>query len=352
MYQSSNLRHFFVFFLIHIILVESTNAQVDSSVIQHKLFENEAILKIRIEGDLNRLIKKKEKEEYVPGVCQFLWSNGDVTEQSFKFKARGYYRNANCYFPPIMLNYRPDSLKTLDGTYGKIKLVTHCYDSKIYIDYILKEYLIYKLYEIISPFSLKSQLADIEYHDTGKKEKHEHNLGFIIEPISALCARLDLTEIKGKYFSDAEINSLEADRVALFMYMIGNTDWRIKSGHNIKFVKIKDHRINKVRVVPYDFDHSGFINTNYAKPSEWSTAESVRERDYIGKCRLTDEYYDILIEDFLNVEDEIYRTIAEFDHLEQKSRNRLIDYIEDFYKELRKPETFKKKLHISCMEKY
>ncbi len=90
----------------------------------------------------------------------------------------------------------------------------------------------------------------------------------MIEPIEALCNRMNALEIKTAYFKDSEINSLDADRIALFMYMIGNTDWRIKGGHNIKFIKPLTHKILQVTPVPYDFDHSGFINTGYAKPSE------------------------------------------------------------------------------------
>lgn len=316
------------------------------------IFEGEEKLRLKLSADFTSLLKNKEDENYIPALISIRFSKKEAFERELRVKPRGYYRKMNCGFPPLMLNFKPDTLIAADGKYVKIKLVSHCYDSDTYMNYVLKEFLIYKLYALLSPYSLRVRLADVEYVDTGKRERNVNQLGFLIEPMDVFCERTDVIEIEGKYFDDAEINELEADRVAIFMYMIGNTDWRIKSGHNIKFLKIKNHRVEEVVPVPYDFDHAGLINTNYALPSEWSEAERVTERDYTGRCRTFDTNYDVLIEDFLTVKEKMFQTINEFEYLEEKQRKRVFKFVEDFYEELEKPERFKRNLHNSCMDRY
>ncbi|MCU4173705.1 hypothetical protein J1N11_01360 [Marinilabiliaceae bacterium N1Y90] len=330
----------------------SSLAQVEKETGRNSLFEGEEKLQIKLSADFTSLLKNKEDENYIPALISIRFSKKDAFERELRLKPRGYYRKMNCGFPPLMLNFKPDTLIVDDGKYVKVKLVSHCYDSDTYRDYVLKEYLIYKLYALISPYSLRVRMADIEYRDTGKRERNVDQLGFLIEPMDVFCERTDVIEIEGKYFNDAEINELEADRVAIFMYMIGNTDWRIKSGHNIKFLKIKNHRKEEVVPVPYDFDHAGLINTSYALPSEWSEAERVTERDFTGRCRTFDTNYDVLIEDFLKVKEQMLKTINEFEYLELKQRKRVFKFVEDFYEELEKPERFKRNLHNSCMDRY
>nr|WP_319400138.1 hypothetical protein [uncultured Carboxylicivirga sp.] len=317
------------------------------------LFDETSLLKITLKSDFTQLIRNKNNEEiYYNGECTIHWSDTFIDEKNIRIKARGYFRRLNCYFPPLMLNFKPDSLKTADGTYAKVKLVTHCQKSKIYIDYIFKEYLIYRIYELLSPYALKTRLVQVNYIDRGKRTRHAQSIGFLIEPIDVLCQRTNSIELKSKNFNLSEVNNLEADRVALFMYMIGNTDWRIKSGHNIKFIKPNNFKILKVTPVPYDFDLSGLINASYAHPSEWSVAESVTERDFLGKCRINEDNYYELISDFIDNKDLIYQTILDFEWLEQKKRKSLLKYIDSFFDELDKPDRFIKKLNSTCMEDY
>ena len=91
----------------------------------------------------------------------------------------------------------------------------------------------------------------------------------------------------------------DADRAAMFQYMISNTDWRIKSGHNTKFMKSLTEVTPKVFPVPYDFDFSAFVDAAYAFPQEWSNTETLYQRDYLGYCRSDDNEYLKIISLFL-----------------------------------------------------
>ena len=76
------------------------------------------------------------------------------------------------------------------------------------------------------------------------------------------------------------------------------------------------------------------------------------QRDYIGFCRKDDATYDVLIEEFLEAEEKLYKTISEFEWLSEKERDKMLDFVKGFYDELSKPERFKRYLHTNCMDRY
>jgi hypothetical protein len=61
--------------------------------------------------------------------------------------------------------------------------------------------------------------------------------------------------------------------------MIGNTDWSVPYLHNIRLFDTGGARLQPV---PYDFDHAGIVEANYARPAEQLPIHSVRQRMYRG----------------------------------------------------------------------
>lgn len=326
-------------------------AQELSQKVYPSFFNSEEVMRMSLYFDISTHIRKKS-ETYCASKVVFYYAQNDSVELDVRCRARGNYRKDNCFFPPVMMNFRPDTLFTEDGYITKLKLVTHCINNKAYKEYMLEEYLIYKLWELISPYALRTRLCDIQYFDVGERGRGYQALGFLIEPVYVMTQRTNTIEVQGEYFKDHEINAMDADRVAFFNYMIGNTDWRIKSGHNILFIKRFGHRRQEVTSIPYDFDHAGFVNASYAKPSEWSRAKQVTERDYTGRCRDYDDNYYVLIEEFLAVEEQVYETILNFEHLDLKDRKHLHRFVEGFYRSIKKPENFIRLIHSNCMDRY
>ena len=155
-------------------------------------------------------------------------------------------------------------------------------------------------------------------------------------------------EIEGEFVKAENVIEEEADKVALFQYMIGNTDWRIKSGHNTKFMKSITRVSQKVTPVPYDFDYAGFVGTHYSHPQEWTSIETVKEREYMGYCRNNDEAYLKTIKHFLDKKAEILNTIESFTYLSERERKELIKYIEGFYSLLDNQDRFINILKDQC----
>jgi hypothetical protein len=231
---------------------------------------------------------------------------------------------------------------------NKIKVVTHCTTGKNNDNIVLKEYLVYKLYNILTEKSFRVRLLDITYIDTGKKQQQYRETGFAIEPVDLVAKRLNCVLVDPMVVRGVNIVEEDADRSALFQYMISNTDWRFKSGHNTKFMKSLTDITSKVIAVPYDFDFSGFVDASYAFPQSWSTSESLFQRDYLGYCRDNDEFYMKSIELFLSKKDQIMKMISTFSLLPEKERKGVEQFTEEFFKEAKDPKDLISTLKREC----
>ena len=313
-----------------------------------RIFEEESPLNLTLKYDVTSFIKNKIKGEYLDAELIIDYCNSSITK-NIRLKARGNNRREQCFFPPIYLNFTTDPINSneLKGV-KKIKLVTHCSGSKSYTNYILKEYLVYKLYNILTDHSFRVRLLNMKYIDIGKRGRNYERFGILIEPLDLLIKRTHSIEIESSVVRGNYVIEEEADLVAVFQYMIGNTDWRIKGGHNTKYMKSLTQVTDKISPIPYDFDFSGFVYTNYSHPQEWTSIESVTQREYCGYCRDSDEEYLKIIEIFINKKHEILETINSFSYLSERERASLIKYIDKFYDLAEQPKRFLYVLKREC----
>lgn len=350
-----------VWLLVVFLIGFSVTAQEDSVYLssindtldEHsRLFEDQEPLVVTLRYDISSFIKQKAKteERYFPAEWIIHLSDTDSIVKNIRVKARGNFRKQHCPFPPIHLNFKTDRIHA-DGyeDVNKIKLVTHCRSSKINEQYVLKEYLAYRIYNLLTDLSLKVRLLQINYVDTGKKELRYSKYGFLIEPTKMLAQRQDFVEIEMKGFKPDNFLREDLDRVALFNYMIGNTDWLLSAGHNLKFFKSNDPFKGELNVVPYDFDYSGLVNADYAIPQEWSSAKVVTERDYLGFCWDDQEQQLKLMKDFKDAEPFIMQEIDSFTYLNKRELAIAKAYIQDFFNEINHPKSFLRMLKSSCM---
>jgi hypothetical protein len=83
--------------------------------------------------------------------------------------------------------------------------------------------------------------------------------------------------------------------------------------------------------VPYDFDHSGFVNAGYALPNELLGTEKVTERVYRGFPRNMEEL-EACFDQFRKQKEGIYSLIRNFPHLKDRVKRELTDFTDEFYK--------------------
>ncbi len=202
------------------------------------LFQNDTPLELVITTDLTALIEDKSDEpEYRKGHLALYENKIQVNEFNIKIRARGHSRRLYdyCDFPPLKLNFiKDETTHTIFDGQDKIKLATTCREDYRYSQYLIQEYLIYKTYNVLTDVSLKVRLVHVKYVDSQEKEATMHQYGFLIEDEDVMADRIG-GNIYEKRISHPDLcDQASADLLALFEFLIGNTDWWIHTGHNVE----------------------------------------------------------------------------------------------------------------------
>jgi hypothetical protein len=313
--------------------IDSLNdyAAIDTMQKDFGLFKNDAIFELSLRFDITDYTKNKSTVDYIPAILTYHISPTDSINREIRLKSRGVFRNKYCQFPPLSLNFKKAGFEKEDlKKIGKIKLVTHCERGNE--DYLLREYLVYKLYNVLTDNSFKVRMVKMNYINTAKKSKPISTYAFFIEPTEFLAERTNSTEVEMTTLSYVNIVPEVMDRVSLFNFMIGNTDWSIPGLHNVKVLTQKNSPHPELGLlVPYDFDYAGIVNAYYAVPYEPLGLKNVRERYYVGLCR-DEDIFNNALKEFIDKKEEFYKTINDFPLLSDKSKKDMIKYLDSFYK--------------------
>ena len=224
-----------------------------------------------------------------------------------------------------------------------LKMVLPCLKEKDNNDNVIKEYLAYKMYEILSPFHFKTRLLDITLNESkGNRVKVHYLKGFFIEDDKKVAKRSN-----GKVYKNINhpINHepVSSVRNAMFQCMIGNTDFSSAYQHNCKVIYVDTDIIP----VPYDFDMAGFVNASYAVASqiqrESLNLSSTSERLYRGFVRESD-VFDQVRKEFLNKRSEILALLDAHESYFENTRelSAAKEYILSFFMILQNEDKFKK----------
>jgi len=345
----------FIFIFIQAAAQENENQSllepISQTIDEVSFFDNDDPLNLTLKYDITSFIKNKYKGDYLDAVLILHLSETDSIVKNIRLKARGNFRRGHCFFPPIYLNFKTDPIQNTElENINKVKLVTHCSTSKTYKNYIFKEYLAYRVYNQLSDNSFRVKLVNVNYIDTGKKGRNYREVGFLIEPMELLVKRTNSVEVNPRIVKGIDVKEEDMDRVAVFEYFIANTDWRIKTGHNMKYIKNIEELTTKVIPVPYDFDYSGFVNASYAIPQEWTSLEKVTQREYLGYCRNSDNNLLQAIDQFLQNKEAIYSLINGLQLLSEKERKQLQDFVTGFYKGAESPGRLLSTLKRECKD--
>ena len=285
-------------------------------------------LELTLRVDLKKLIRHKFKEEYYKGHL-FFEQEGQKVEWPVKVRTRGNIRKQICFYPPLLLKFKKDDLKERGlREINKFKLVVNCRGGNSASNYVHKELLAYKLYNVSSNYSFRTKPLIINFTDPEDTTKVTRLQGLIIENEGELAERLSGTVVKRQRFSQHFADRETGLNMAFFQFMIGNTDWALGNLHNMKLLKVPERR--KVIAVPYDFDYSGLVDASYAVPHESLPIKQVSDRHYLGlKCNREElaelqQKYGEERERFLDV-------VRNYPALSQKEKASVEKYILGFY---------------------
>ena len=298
---------------------------------QFSMFSTDKILKLAIQADFKELMKNKFDDKERPAFYTYMLNDTILVRDSLKISPRGNFRRKYCTLPPVKLNFeKSDYLIRDQKKFDKMKMVSVCRQSKTYQQYIFKEYLVYKLYNLFTDYSYKARMIQLSYIDTSEKFKPDSTYGFIIEPTDMMAKRNDAIEIETKVphqeLTDREVINL----VATFNFMVGNLDWSVPGQHNIKLIKVTDPKKPRPIAIPYDFDFCGFVNTTYAHPPPKLDAETVRDRIFRGYPR-TEEEREKAFDLFREKKDAVFSLIENDPYLSSSVKKDVSLFVKEFY---------------------
>jgi hypothetical protein len=292
------------------------------------LFPYDTVREVILTTDMRALFRHKYDEQEQAAILQIVRLPGDTARYDVEIRCRGNIRKEVCYYPSIRVKFPKK-----DFSYHKLKWVNVC-NSDDDEENLFQEYLAYRMYDRIADVSFGASLIRVHYLDSEGKEKPLRSYAIILQNADELAG-----ECGGRVHEPAVMKEslLDRDYLALFTffeYMIGNTDWAFGNRHNVEVVTHK--ALNSLIPVPYDFDYSGFVNAKYAVPHESIPIPHVTVRYNKSVC-LDEALCEKTRLLFLEKKEEILGTCSTFGLLDEKSRSKAMNYLEDFFKLLEDP---------------
>ena len=322
------------------------------------LFANDSLMTVTIEAPLTTLMRDLPDEEYLVGKFSFPGDDGTEQTVDLKVRTRGEYRRQkkHCDFAPIRLNFRTEQLEdTVLAGQDKLKMVTHCRTKRKreYEQLVLREFLAYRILNVVTEKSFGVRLWQINYIDTEGGEPMTR-LGFVIEDDDAVAERNGMAPVKTGDISSDDLDRVQQNLIHVFQYMIGNTEYSLFIAepdddccHNIDLMSANA----SAPFIPlaYDFDFAGLVNARYAQPNPRYKLQSVRQRLYKGRCK-NNELLPDTIQRFIDSKEAIYSLADELELLSPKSRRDVIRYLNSFYRQVSKHKSINKRLVKKCNE--
>jgi hypothetical protein len=294
------------------------------------MFEKEDPLLITLKTDMKDILNKKPNDRYIYSDIKL--NNGDSSmEGKVNIRARGKFRKGYCYVPPLKFDFdtTQGSLKGL----GKIDMTVQCKVGKDFEQGLFKEYTAYRIYNVLTDKSQHVRLVRLTLEDVEGKRKPVEIPGFYIEDFDVTSKRNACKEVKISKLHTENTDRKQMTLVAMFEYMIGNTDWSVYANHNIKLMQDTANNTSKPYAVAYDFDYSGLVNAEYAVPDEILGTQSVMERVYRGFPREVGELRE-MANVFLAKKDAMLAEINNSKFLNDRSKKEMLNYLESFFRDL------------------
>jgi len=299
-----------------------------------------------LEADLRALFRDRgaQRKEH-PATLRYAAAT-DTGSIDVKLRTRGIFRLKTCGFPPIRLDL---PAKKLDHTpfagEDRLKLVTHCQGDRSYERNLLREYALYRVFNALTDSSYRVRLAHVTYVDSARHDTVTR-YGFLIESDTALAQRIGADQISSNTVYDPMTDPSYMTLVAVFQYLIGNTDWSVWHRHNIAiFQPVAPPR--PLLAVPYDFDFSGAVNAPYASPPEQLKIQSVRQRVYRGFCQ-PDSVLTAALARFRVAKDSIYAAVRAVPDLPERDVRNVLNYFDEFYKVIDNPGAVNREFVRPC----
>lgn len=267
-------------------------AAADAAPGADRLFAEAGLLEVTLTGPFRSLsLDRAAEPEDRPGSIAYTDSDGTTRQHDVGIRPRGNSRRDRdvCTFPPLRLNFaRKDVRNSLFDKQNVLKLVTHCRSNDSFQNYVLKEYLAYRIFNQLTDNSFRVRLLKISYVDSERNRDPLIRYGFLIEHKKRLAKRLGLAGSDVAGIEPARLDPETTALAELFQFMVNNTDFSFIRGpegeaccHNSILLALDSDRFVPV---PYDFDRTGFVDPPNGLPDEALGQRNFRDRRFRGFC--------------------------------------------------------------------
>lgn len=345
----SALRWFCV--LVYVVALASP-AAAQELVVQrgspHPLFESDSVLQLRVRTDFRALLKDRDTADsrYHPATLTYTDGDGAVRGLDVELKTRGNFRLRTCSFPPLRIRFGPTAEGTQFQGEDRLKIVNPCHPRRaLFEQFLLQEYLLYRIYGLLTPYSFRARLARMTFEDASGRKDGVEQFGFFIESEDGLAERNGGYILAAQGVSRGFMESDHLKLMAVFQYMVANTDWSITWLHNIRLVQTGP---GVVHPVPYDLDWSGVIAPPYATPDTILPIRTVRDRLYRGYCIRAAELRPAL-DRFREKKSDIYALLESLPQLEMGRRNRMRRDFDAFYRIIESERALDREIRRGCL---
>ncbi len=285
-------------------------------------------VKITLEADLTTIIANKKTNQYFPGTL--ITAEGQTYR--IEVRPRGKYRRKVAEIPPLKIKFKKKDLKAegLD-TLNEVKLVLPCFDNELGDELIVKEYIAYRMFEKLTGASVRARLIRLTLRDTHVEKSKKTMLAILVEDEEETVARLNGQVVDQYGIHVDSLMTNQAALVAMFEYMIGNTDWDISMMRNVRLIRSSDNT-GKVLVVPYDFDFSGLVSAPYSSPASETGLKTVRDR-FLMSNGLKQDALKRAAKMLRSAKKDLY-DLCDSKYLSSTTKQQMADYLDTFFNQI------------------
>ena len=311
-----------------------------------KLFQDPAPLEFTLASDFKLLNKERtpNNTKRFPGTLSIPSLSKELPVQ---LGSRGHLRlnTRTCEFVPIRVEFPKEGIAgtPFEGQ-TNLKLGTHCQNDKEFDQYVLREYLTYRVVNLVTPRSYRARLARGTYVDAATKKPVATHNALFLEHDNDVARRLGGRDVSLPRIEFKDLDRDALTQMMLIEYMVGNTDYSIWALHNVTIVQDKKRTLIPVA---YDFDMSGMVHPPYAIPDPKLHLRAVTDRLYRGPCRTVEEL-NTAAEPFRAHKADMLSTIDAMKDLNSSHRSEMKDYLDSFFRTIETPESIKKNFVNGC----
>jgi len=337
---------FFIFFVKAPTQTVSSSPVLSHSSSEKGLFDTDDVLQITLSGDIHNALNDRSDNPKSYSVI-LSYKKEDSTEIALpvEIKTRGHFRKMkeNCDYPPLQIQFPKEGpyKSSVFSEQKKLKLVMPCVGD----GYIIREWLVYKIYNLVTPKSFRARLVKVKLEDARNKKPVAPFYGILLEEEKQMAKRNHAIAVERK-LQPQQTGKEAFLTTAVFQYMIGNTDWSIQYLQNMKLLAADSNAV--AVAVPYDFDHAGIVNAPYARPADELQMTSIRQRRYRGYCVQDMKVFDNAFAEFNRLKSDIYSLYTGCTLLDEKYIKSTVRYLDEFYATINNPKMVQKEFGYPC----